>query len=125
MGCLLRGCTDGLLVWEHLSWVAAEACVSQPASRRSCWRAARWLGEAQELSQLSSEAQVQGAALLGMRLALLILNLTTAAVPLAWSQSSGFMLPLLDLECCVCRILRAAALGTAVVARSRGPGWGL
>lgn len=100
MGCLLRGCTDGLLVWEHLSWVAAEACVSQPASRRSCWRAARWLGEAQELSQLSSEAQVQGAALLGMRLALLILNLTTAAVPLAWSQSSVFMLLLLDLVCC-------------------------
>ena len=100
MGCLLRGCTDGLLVWEHFSWVAAEACLSQPASRRSCWRAARWLGEAQELSQLSSEAQVQGAALLGMRLALLILNLTTAAVPLAWSQSSGFMLLLLDLECC-------------------------
>ena len=100
MGCHLRGCTDGLLVWEHFSWVAAEACLSQPASRRSCWRAARWLGEAQELSQLSSEAQVQGAALLGMRLALLILNLTTAAVPLAWSQSSGIVILLHDLECC-------------------------
>ena len=55
---------------------------------------------AQELSQLSSEAQVQGAALLGMRLALLILNLTTAAVPLAWSQSSGIVILLHDLECC-------------------------
>ena len=68
---------------KHLSWVAAEACLSQPASRGSCWRAAKWLGDAQELSQLSSEAQVQGAALLGMRLALIILILTTAAVPLA------------------------------------------